>query len=515
MTDDQRGATLDGREPSSSKLEKIAKAGSRIIRQLPDLEIVALEALHFRNCHPNSLKVFDGLFKASDMGAAIASSAKAIWHNAIAPLASAFKREGWSRSTNQEADIDILFISHCFEPTDLSNESDMYVGDLPQQLQRLGISSKVALIDHSRSSASLKGAHTPPNGKLLLRKFSSLSSEYRITAKLLRAATKLILHRFADQEEVSLARFAARKAFSPASRSALRIGDQVYELVQSHRPKAVMITYEGHGWERVVFKRVRQADEAIKCFAYAHAPLFPMHHAIAASLGHGYDPDAIFVTGAAALGTLSVTCEAANVLKILGSARASEGKPASECRQTSRNCLILPEGLVDETASLLEAAVEAASMLSDVTFTIRMHPGLDKQRFISQRSKFGSLPSNFEWSEGKTLDEDLERSQWAIYRGTSAIIAAPLRGTRPLYYQMPHEKTAIDPLFPLKGFRLVFRNADELVSALNFNDADRCVQHEDYNNAVRFCQTYYEPLQVENLLQLLAGDNSNPSRVRI
>lgn len=493
---------LDKREPGHAKLEKIAKAGSNIIRQIPDVDVAAVAALHFRNSHPNSLKVFEGLLQNSGMLESVNFWARAIWQNAVAPFLAPFSRERGSCNANQDAKIDILFISHHFEDKHLSGERDLYIGNLSQQLQGFGILSKTALIDHSPSRARSTPHHVVHSEKVLLPKTSGFKAELSITARLVKASTKLFFHKGKVLEELKLARYAARNAFAPASRSALRIGDQVHDLVKSLRPRAIFITYEGHSWERVVFKRARQADEAIKCFAYAHAPLFPMHHALAAKLGHAYDPDAIFVTGEAALQILSATCEATRVLAILGSPRAPV-RPQNISPKTSRTCLILPEGLMEESAALLDVAVVAASQLPDVMFNIRMHPALDKERFTSQMSQFNALPANVRWSEGRTLDDDLAQARWAIYRGSSAIIAAPLHQTRPLYYQMPNEETVIDPLFPLKGYRLVFRTPEELVSALTLSDA---TAPDEYQKAVRFCESYYDPLAARSLVRMLAAN---------
>lgn len=495
-------SSVGRREPDQAKLEKIAYAGSNIIRQIPDVDLAAVEALHFRNSHPNSLKVFEGLLQTSGMREWFAFWARAIWKNGVVPLLAPFSRERGSCKASQEAEIDILFISHHFEDKHLSGDRDLYIGNLSQQLQGFGIISKTALIDHSPSRARSTPHHAVHSEKVLLPKTSDLRSEFGITARLVKASTKLLFHKGKVLEELALARYAARNAFSPASRSALRIGDQVHDLVKSLRPKAIFITYEGHSWERVVFRRAREADEAIKCFAYAHAPLFPMHHALAAKLGHGYDPDAIFVTGEAALQILNATCEATKVLEVLGSPRAS-ARPLSTTPKTSCTCLILPEGLVEEAAALLDVALAAASQLPDVMFNIRMHPALNKERFTAQRSQFNALPANFRWSEGRTLDEDLAQARWAIYRGSSAIIAAPLHHTRPLYYQMPNEVSVIDPLFPLKGYRTVFRTSAELVAALTLSDT---ASPDDYQKAVRFCEAYYEPLAARSLVRMLAAN---------
>ncbi len=102
-------SSVGRREPDQAKLEKIAYAGSNIIRQIPDVDLAAVEALHFRNSHPNSLKVFEGLLQTSGMRERFAFWARAIWQNGVVPLLAPFSRERGSCKASQEAEIDILF----------------------------------------------------------------------------------------------------------------------------------------------------------------------------------------------------------------------------------------------------------------------------------------------------------------------------------------------------------------------------------------------------------------------
>ena len=58
------------------------------------------------------------------------------------------------------------------------------------------------------------------------------------------------------------------EAFSGSSRSALRVSFQIEELIRCTKPKALITLFEGHAFERVIFKTLLSVNSNIIRVAY-------------------------------------------------------------------------------------------------------------------------------------------------------------------------------------------------------------------------------------------------------
>ena len=86
------------------------------------------------------------------------------------------------------------------------------------------------------------------------------------------------------------------QALSPSTANNLRLKKQVSKILKTVKPKCIMVTYEGHAWERLIFSEARKIDSNIQCIGYQHA-LINGQHAVYRSLGEKYDPDIMATSG--------------------------------------------------------------------------------------------------------------------------------------------------------------------------------------------------------------------------
>jgi hypothetical protein len=100
----------------------------------------AIPSLHFRSAHPETLKVYEALGTDSAPGL---RELAALCRTRLAG------RLAMPDSDNAEG-CDLLFVSHLTAPSQWARtDSDTYFGDLPWQLQAMGHSVRIALIDHT------------------------------------------------------------------------------------------------------------------------------------------------------------------------------------------------------------------------------------------------------------------------------------------------------------------------------------------------------------------------------
>ncbi len=480
----------------------------QVLRADPNPGRMAVPFLHFLSAHPNNLLRYQALLDGK-------SPAKGKIRNMAGRMRLAAK--SWLAGSHLwQGDplprrADILFVSHFLRPEQAVTGEDLYFGSLPQDLAQVGISSAVALIDHSDTSWHRLRENWSSNGipRVLLHQISGNKVEQKSrhlmneTAAALRAEARIE----ADAKKNLFLQHAAADAGSAASRAALRIGYQVGELVRRLQPKLIVTTFEGHGWERLAFRSARDANPEIICAGYHHAVLFPLQHALSRRLGNSFDPDLILTAGTVTRDYFSNLPDLAGIpLKILGSARAADPLNQVEKPSHANHCLLLPEGLLSESLLFSRLAVRLAMLRPELTFSIRLHPLLSPEKIVASDGSLANLPHNLDWSKG-SLEQDLEKSRWTVYRGSSAVIAAVQAGLRPIYYSQEDSDLSIDPLRTMEGWRETASTPESVCECL---DRDSSLSPADrlgsWRSAQRFCSSYFAALDPTVISSLVSAD---------
>jgi len=296
------------------------------------------------------------------------------------------------------------------------------------------------------------------------------------------------------------------EALTASSLNALRKFDQIRGIVEKTKPQLVIATYEGYAWERMAFNGARSAKPDIKCVGYTHAPLFERQHAAWRPLGERFNPNQIMTSGSIQKEQLECTKALNNTpIEVLGSKRintlqkadAIEFRDTQKKQQEQKTCLVIPEGIESEIKILFEFSLQCAMEFADLHFIWRLHPLFSFETLARTDHLYRSLPDNIELSSQR-LEADFERCQWALYRGSSAIIQAVMAGLKPVYLHQQREMK-FDPLYELKSWK------DEVESPHDFNRVMSTeIEFKDHcQAALEYCRKTYEPFNHRPLIKLL------------
>jgi hypothetical protein len=91
--------------------------------------------------------------------------------------------------------------------------------------------------------------------------------------------------------------------------------------------------------------------------------------------------------------------------------------------------------------------------------------------------------------------------QWALYRGTTAIVQAIGAGLRPIYLRIPGEMS-IDPLYTLADWRVYVETAREFCDALH-SRTESANDAEARRAAVEFGTQMFVPFNHHALVEAL------------
>jgi len=492
------------------------------------IERVAISWLHVIREHPIFLQNYEGLFGPEKNSKYLAKKIvrnlrfKAGWIKQLGRAFHTDARQGCGPVDNPQG-IDVLFVSHLLNASQVGKKDDFYFGNIPSKLHSEKKTSVVALINSSGSSAlSLLNKW---NDRTVPRVI--LSNSFRILGELsiycrLKIESRRLLQ-LAKKEAHGLYRSilirASEEALSGGSHTNLRRAIQVGELVAKLRPKAIVVTYEGHAWERVVFAAARSVCPDIRCVGYQHAALFRLQHSIRRNLAMEYNPDEILTAGEVFNSQLRRAPGLRGIpINVLGSNRShikvTENDENNVHKEKLKyvdqfSCLVLPEGLPEECHILFDYSLACAKILPKVNFIWRLHPVIEFETLISENPNLRQLPGNIELSK-RSLDEDVRRCRWALYRGSTAIVQAVSAGLRPIYYRNSTEMT-VDPLYGLNAWKRCVESVSEFKHLLeDENEQGTSVSSAEAEIAREYCNVFYVPFDHTVLVHSVANLSEHP-----
>ncbi len=463
-------------------------------------ERMAITWLHVIREHPVFLRQYDDVFLSA---APLAIKILDNWRYALLDIArsviSTWKffrqsRKNWCGFLPLGAPVDFVFVSHLLNSSQLSGDDDFYFGNVPLELIRHGKSVIIVLINHTDMpivdlECRLATSTIP---RIVISRLLSPREEFRIWRSTFKERVKL--KNAAISEIPGLRRTilgkASIQATSPSTRASLRIAKLVGEVISHCQAQRVVTTYEGHSWERLVYATARESSPGISCIGYQHAAFFRLQHAAKRSLGSKFDPDQILCAGPVSLRQLRDGRKLLRVsFGILGSARSINVMPV----KTSAVCLVLPEGYQCECLKLFSFSMLCAKACPSVKFVWRLHPIMSIREIMDRLQKLGhELPQNIEIST-KNFSEDIARSRWALYRGSTAIISAASNKVIPIYLNQEDE-LSVDPLYEIESHRPSVNKVTQFVSSLSWSKWT--------DESENYCKKYYVEFSGSMLLEI-------------
>ena len=481
------------------------------------IERVAIPWLHVIREHPEVLKKYADLFEPgkdrwySCQGVRIFRKKAGLLRQLGREVLS--NGSPWAGPERLPAGIDTLFVSHLLSPSQAGQADDFYFGNVPDELVAHKHRSVIALINYSRQSVASLASKWEGSAvaRVILSDTTGIFDYIRLYRRL--STESIRLKNLAMQEKCDLLRRvfirASEEALSVSSVTTLRLASQVKELVGILRPKLVVVTHEGHAWERLAFASARMALPGIRCIGYQHAAVFRLQHAIRRNLAREYNPDQIFTAGMVGKKQLQRAPGLnGSLVSVLGSNRIFKSvKTKGDCvigryrseYSSKYACLVVPEAFAGECFLLFEFSLACAQLCPEIQFIWRLHPLVTFKSLLAQNWKLRNLPGNIVVSQA-TLEEDTVHCRWALYRGTTAIVQAVVAGLRPIYLRESGEMT-VDPLFELKAFRAVVKTVSEFkeVTYMDMNSGFRSLESEK-DEAKVYCESFYLPFDSGVLL---------------
>ncbi len=482
----------------------IAAACDRLLRAPgTSLARLAIPALHFLNEHPSTLAQYASVLtraserRFSTVPKAAIRALRQLTRALAAPQPAPLPR----------GPFDVVIVSHLLNPEQLRQGDDFYFGNLQRQLETLGISSLLLLINHLKTGASLREPEPAPFSRAILPATVPPATEVNIWRQCTSAWR--VLRREAARAnhypERSLAMLASRQALSASTTTNLRMHAAIAAICQAVGPRMVVTTYEGTVAERLIWHAARSAKRRPLCVGYQHAMVLERAHAIrraVAAPGLDCDPDVVLTLGNISHQALAARPELHSVRFIeYGSHRRTALPPLPPPHDRVRRCLVLPDAGHDECAILFGFALDCARRDPNISFALRPHPMVDTQSLLRRLPFLRNLPANAFLSVDRPLEQDLAQARYCLYRGSSAALHAARAGIKP-YYLARSGELPFDCLFALTGWREAVTSPEDLLNSIAAADQD--THPTAAARAANTCEQYVSPLRPAAIIELLA-----------
>lgn len=241
----------------------------------------------------------------------------------------------------------------------------------------------------------------------------------------------------------------------------LRICYQMMNLIKLYSPKFVIITFEGHAWERALINSIKNYDKKIIIIAYQFSVLTKSHHSIFCNFNKAYTPHVIANSGKITKKLFKEKFINKHKVKniVLGSCKYN--KFYYRLKKNKLRILICPENLPNQILSMLNLAINLSLYYKKINFIFRFHPGLDQITIRNYLKQINKKPKNFSVSSN-SLSVDLKNSSHILYKSTATVLEALNYNVIPIFFNQNKHDINENPLFFNKNIYYILNNVEDL-----------------------------------------------------
>ena len=327
----------------------------------------------------------------------------------------------------------VLILSNLISKSHANKNSDFYYGEVEKKLNEKKIKTFTVLRNFTEENSSTINKIIKKN-KILLFQRTNFLREIFIIYKLF-CEYYFIKNNF-NKPDIKYLKSNFLSFFSLRSMvNNLRLYYQVKDLIEIIKPKLLIIPFEGHAWERLIIKMIKDLNKGIKIASYQFTITTQHQHSLFRPLKAEYNPDIILTSGKITKKKFEKSYKCP--VKILGSNKYKKILKFKTKKQ--KNFLIIPEAFHFETERLLSFTFDIAKILPDYKFIFRCHPMMNNKKLTSEIN----LRENIELSN-KDISHDIETCKYVLFRGSAAVFEAVSSGLKPIYLDGRNE-TNINP----------------------------------------------------------------------
>jgi hypothetical protein len=475
---------------NEKKIKKFCKLSDDLIAKFNNELVISLTELHFLNAHPEYIKKIKNFFYMNQNN----KEKKKI--NILLYIKKLFNflnyESNFYFNKKHYFEADYILVSHITNLNSLNEKNDFYYDQLPIKLNK---ENKILLVYINHANLSISQI------KLIVDKFS-IPTLVLPRRNFLLEEMKNFLKIFFFTSKIKKNNKKFSNLFSvnsyPSYLFNLRILQNFNKVLNIFTPKIVICTFEGHAFERLVFFLCNTFHNKIKSVGYQFSILRPIQHALFRPLAEIYNPKYIYCSGNISFEKFTRESRyKKTIFDICGSPKFHKVKK-KKINKKLNTVLVTPEGFISECKILFNFSLDCAYKYPFIKFIWRLHPETNIKTII-QELGLSTFPKNIFFSKD-TLNDDITKSDFILYRGSSVCIHALNNGLVPIYLNY-NKQLSINPIYFSRSFYI--NNSDELCDLINkFNKKDSKVLNK-LKIIKKICNNYYTIFKINKFQELI------------
>lgn len=281
--------------------------------------------------------------------------------------------------------------------------------------------------------------------------------------------------------------------------------NNIFDFIKYYNPKKVIFTYEGLPWEKLLNYKIKEYNSKIQTYGYFFSVVSEFHNSPFIKFNQKYEPDAILTSGIFA--KKKFLEKGFKKKKIVNIGLGKRKKIAIKIKNKvhfQKNCLLIPEAFEEEILNLVNFSLEVLKNNNTINFILRLHPSTQPKLLKKIKNYIAGKKIKLSTT---SLEKDLNRSNIALYRGSSAIIKAVKKNLLPVYVPIKDE-LSIDPLFDIRKFKPIINSPNDFISLYdNFIKKRLKYSYKNNNIIKKFCDEYFSDIQHKNISKIFKSEN--------
>ena len=472
---------------NEKKYEKLCKVCDELLMiGGQKLSVIAIPWLHVLRYHPVLLKKYTNLFVDKPLLQLWLINAITILRGFAHFVTSVFNQGSDIKYLDMKhKKVDFLFVSHILNENQAGCYEDFYFGSVPALLADQGKTVLIILLNHSNNSSKRLSNKWDKNQvpRAILTKKVSPWNGILIYGQMLIAFFQIRAFKRHSKNSFTqkVASIASVEALSSGTFANIRLELQIAEIIKNYSPLNLIVTYEGHAYERMIFHAAKRINADICCIGYQHSALFKLQHSFSRLLKSHFNFDVLLTPSILFKERLLYENKIKGVvIDVLGSNRGI-GLIKKSIDRNVNYCLV-------------RFSLEVARENPNLYFIWRLHPAINFAKLKKSNLIYDIIPSNIILSN-ESLEYDISRCDSALYRGSTAIVKAVAHGLLPIYFKTSRDEPTIDPLFFFKDGKVEVTTPNEYKKIFKSTNS-MYLNNPQFQMAINSCKNFFDPFDI-------------------
>jgi hypothetical protein len=400
---------------------------------------------------------------------------------------------------------DIVFVSFIRNEDFDPNVKDFVYGDILNSLKKKNIKYKILYLNLTATNSRKITNRYNSKNLFILENILSLKGEFILLYWQFLELSNIFVNFFL-KNKISITFFiqVAISIFSNQTKINLRIYYQFDNFFSKHKSFFGVSTFEGYAWEKLFNYSLKKNNLESRCLAYQHSGILNNQQWLKKFKFNNFSPDHIFTCGKINRKKLIKLNKLFKYrVSVIGTSKNKILKKKNKIESPNKkiNCLVCPEGSIQETKIIFDYIFEVFKNVKNIRFILRTHPFINIKSFFDKymRHKIDIFPKNILLSK-KKFEFDIQRSQLILFRGSYSVISGLLNNLIPIYYKHEKDFFNISPIEDYKYKIFFVKNSNEFITLINNKSF---YKYFSYLKAKKYASNFFSPYNEQIILNYI------------